>query len=126
MPIRRKWPSIREYSETASGRSIPCITWIWCLNVSHLSKVPVPFGNGVPTGMATTKSCFTRCVGATARRGARESLSASYSFIGAIHRIGSRSEEHTSELQSQSNLVCRLLLEKKKKKKNYNTTANGA
>src|SRR5688572_32535389 len=30
-----------------------------------------------------------------------------------------RSEEHTSELQSQSNLVCRLLLEKKKKKK-YN------
>src|SRR2546430_4710063 len=32
-----------------------------------------------------------------------------------------RSEEHTSELQSQSNLVCRLLLEKKKKnhKKSY-------
>src|SRR5256886_5329424 len=28
---------------------------------------------------------------------------------------GKRSEEHTSELQSQSNLVCRLLLEKKKK-----------
>src|SRR2546427_8828678 len=32
-----------------------------------------------------------------------------------------RSEEHTSELQSQSNLVCRLLLEKKKKK-NTRTT----
>src|SRR2546430_14776030 len=31
---------------------------------------------------------------------------------------GGRSEEHTSELQSQSNLVCRLLLEKKKKKQN--------
>src|SRR2546430_8018623 len=30
-----------------------------------------------------------------------------------------RSEEHTSELQSQSNLVCRLLLEKKKKNKTY-------
>src|SRR2546427_2420769 len=29
-------------------------------------------------------------------------------------RGGNRSEEHTSELQSQSNLVCRLLLEKKK------------
>src|SRR2546427_5823039 len=29
--------------------------------------------------------------------------------------VGRRSEEHTSELQSQSNLVCRLLLEKKKK-----------
>src|SRR2546427_1180524 len=32
-------------------------------------------------------------------------------------RPDERSEEHTSELQSQSNLVCRLLLEKKKKKK---------
>src|SRR6266478_8857906 len=31
-----------------------------------------------------------------------------------------RSEEHTSELQSQSNLVCRLLLEKKKKKYKQN------
>src|SRR2546430_14421632 len=31
-----------------------------------------------------------------------------------LSRRGSRSEEHTSELQSQSNLVCRLLLEKKK------------
>src|SRR5688572_31111681 len=34
-----------------------------------------------------------------------------YGGYGAV-----RSEEHTSELQSQSNLVCRLLLEKKKKK----------
>src|SRR5436309_3839670 len=35
--------------------------------------------------------------------------------------FGGRSEEHTSELQSRENLVCRLLLEKKKKK---NTTYN--
>src|SRR2546430_11848303 len=34
-------------------------------------------------------------------------------------RRGCRSEEHTSELQSQSNLVCRLLLEKKKKHKQH-------
>src|SRR2546430_10527287 len=33
-----------------------------------------------------------------------------------------RSEEHTSELQSQSNLVCRLLLEKKKKQNEKHTT----
>src|SRR5688572_31332139 len=31
-----------------------------------------------------------------------------------VRKVGNRSEEHTSELQSQSNLVCRLLLEKKK------------
>src|SRR5438034_2108551 len=43
-------------------------------------------------------------------------------FVGTVpHRLGheqmARSEEHTSELQSHSDLVCRLLLEKKKKKK---------
>src|SRR5438046_3873253 len=35
-------------------------------------------------------------------------------------KILTRSEEHTSELQSLTNLVCRLLLEKKKKKKTNN------
>src|SRR2546430_7035092 len=39
----------------------------------------------------------------------------------ARHRFR-RSEEHTSELQSQSNLVCRLLLEKKKNKINRTST----
>src|SRR2546430_3106413 len=39
----------------------------------------------------------------------RESWAGHVVFVG-----GARSEEHTSELQSQSNLVCRLLLEKKK------------
>src|SRR5690606_41852138 len=35
--------------------------------------------------------------------------------IGFVKKLISRSEEHTSELQSRENLVCRLLLEKKKK-----------
>src|SRR5256885_5563699 len=38
--------------------------------------------------------------------------------------FSARSEEHTSELQSPCNLVCRLLLEKKKKKKNKETILN--
>src|SRR6266480_1670286 len=37
-------------------------------------------------------------------------------ILGEVERPGFRSEEHTSELQSHVNLVCRLLLEKKKKK----------
>src|SRR5205085_11460024 len=40
---------------------------------------------------------------------------AEVSFLRAEAALRNRSEEHTSELQSQSNLVCRLLLEKKKK-----------
>src|SRR2546427_8286797 len=46
------------------------------------------------------------------RRGVQAALLA----LALLHGLlGVRSEEHTSELQSQSNLVCRLLLEKKKK-----------
>src|SRR5690606_41463863 len=49
----------------------------------------------------------------------------SYLFNGSLKNDGRiygefRSEEHTSELQSRENLVCRLLLEKKKKNKKHN------
>src|SRR2546421_3686373 len=40
---------------------------------------------------------------------------ATFMVLRALFGIGMRSEEHTSELQSRSDLVCRLLLEKKKK-----------
>src|SRR2546426_3871737 len=60
---------------------------------------------------------------ARVRRGARrilEDLSARPNamewVLGRDHGMSCRSEEHTSELQSPCNLVCRLLLEKKKKK----------
>src|SRR2546430_17493959 len=60
----------------------------------------------------------------------RSSMSGSSSATNTLGRLpfcrevstglsASRSEEHTSELQSQSNLVCRLLLEKKKKRQSH-------
>src|SRR2546430_3996114 len=58
------------------------------------------------------------CIPGWDRRSSSASTSASSSLPSrsAARSCGrARSEEHTSELQSQSNLVCRLLLEKKKK-----------
>src|SRR2546427_1469819 len=56
---------------------------------------------------------------ATVRAGGRRMASQLRPCLrGGSIRRARRSEEHTSELQSQSNLVCRLLLEKKKKNKN--------
>src|SRR5688572_32381855 len=53
----------------------------------------------------------------------RQALKPIESEIRAAFVYGSvRSEEHTSELQSQSNLVCRLLLEKKKKNRQHQRT----
>src|SRR5260221_9186043 len=67
--------------------------------------------------------------GATARRGPESSVVRRASAKGGSIPLPMRrerartvrSEEHTSELQSHSDLVCRLLLEKKKKKKNLPT-----
>src|SRR2546421_7011791 len=42
--------------------------------------------------------------------------------VAAVYEKAARSEEHTSELQSRSDLVCRLLLEKKKKNNNAYAT----
>src|SRR5215475_14822636 len=47
----------------------------------------------------------------------RSACPASWPWRSPGYTAGGRSEEHTSELQSRENLVCRLLLEKKKKKK---------
>src|SRR2546430_11672926 len=43
-----------------------------------------------------------------------QQVRALYEKSASLEQVRQRSEEHTSELQSQSNLVCRLLLEKKK------------
>src|SRR2546427_6252541 len=66
--------------------------------------------SGASLRICTSCAMMLRFIGANRLpgEGVRQSSSTSLNI---------RSEEHTSELQSQSNLVCRLLLEKKKKKK---------
>src|SRR5688572_31944261 len=69
----------------------------------------------IKSGIVSRESCLTNssvvdrtwCAGLRSRAADKASH--------APGMIEHRSEEHTSELQSQSNLVCRLLLEKKKK-----------
>src|SRR2546421_1564863 len=60
----------------------------------------------------------SRSAGGGRAEGHRDSVLARASVARAGGKA--RSEEHTSELQSRSDLVCRLLLEKKKKKKTNN------
>src|SRR2546430_10893069 len=65
-----------------------------------------------------TKAITFDMGGTTAKAGAIVSGKADLAYeFEAAGRTYHRSEEHTSELQSQSNLVCRLLLEKKKERK---------
>src|SRR5256885_8830171 len=67
-----------------------------------------------PGGRASAGDASARAV---AEREAREEVALHLQdshWIGALSDLPVRSEEHTSELQSPCNLVCRLLLEKKK------------
>src|SRR5260370_31641727 len=65
---------------------------------------------------------FRSSVECAGRAQRRRRFCSEYHFrvVPRIHSAQKRSEEHTSELQSHLNLVCRLLLEKKKKK-SYST-----
>src|SRR5438270_4380561 len=79
--------------------------------------------------LSGTATAVTARASATAPCGRGREPNPPFAWEAATHSSGrssmppptsSRSEEHTSELQSQSNLVCRLLLEKKKQKQNKN------
>src|SRR2546430_7744305 len=66
---------------------------------------------------------ISRFVETVARRGYRFLAEVKVADSAPVRSQDLRSEEHTSELQSQSNLVCRLLLEKKKKHRTTTTDA---
>src|SRR5256885_3936529 len=75
----------------------------------------------ISTSRSSNMNCETSCK--TGRCGASAGCAAGVRgsrCLAKSHLLspGRRSEEHTSELQSPCNLVCRLLLEKKKKKQN--------
>src|SRR2546430_5420967 len=84
------------------------------------------FRSLLPLGAQTTAHrgrVFPR--GARRGRHAAVSVGRSGSNVRPGQHRSRRSEEHTSELQSQSNLVCRLLLEKKKKKEKSAVSRHG-
>src|SRR6266705_4282634 len=79
------------------------------------------------SGSVTSSCCAARGSGLAAARPAPASspiIHRQPAVMASSRRLDGRlrSEEHTSELQSPYELVCRLLLEKKKKKTNYQNT----
>src|SRR5690242_21251874 len=81
------------------------------------------------TTLFRSRSCRARAIAISATGSSRKSRSARAARSPSARRAGrpprSRSEEHTSELQSHVNLVCRLLLEKKKKNRNQQVHKDG-
>src|SRR5207248_6617984 len=98
-----------------SGRALCCRKWMTLsepaakppIHASDLEKVPT---------MMSTSSVRPKCAAVPSPRGPSTPTAwASSSASAAPYFCAIRSEEHTSELQSPYDLVCRLLLEKKKK-----------
>src|SRR2546430_3211906 len=76
-------------------------------------SVKIPFRNIVLL-KSRGQASFTHNIIVAEENSKVNFLQEAYSRLGQDGQGPARSEEHTSELQSQSNLVCRLLLEKKK------------
>src|SRR5438093_2544545 len=88
------------------------------ISTSSLASNTATSTTGSSCGATTRKVSDVRRPCATRKKSAASSpRSAAHTCQMSSMHIRDRSEEHTSELQSLTNLVCRLLLEKKKKKK---------
>src|SRR5207237_6929821 len=108
-----------------SGLGECCCARARCRVVSSVARTPRP---GISTlslhdALPISSRTVTSGIGAPSGGGVEPSGSAGSSepTLGSIEYM-SRSEEHTSELQSHLNLVCRLLLEKKKKSQKIKQT----
>src|SRR2546430_11564332 len=87
--------------------SIICRLFFFFFNDTATTEIyTLSLHDALPISLDVDRFSLARCGG---RRGNE------HSDVVVPARCAERSEEHTSELQSQSNLVCRLLLEKKKK-----------
>src|SRR3989442_13746441 len=82
-------------------------------NTATTEIYPLSLHDALPISFWLRKCSCPRCSTTTAARFATKPTAATPSSRGRL-RGESRSEEHTSELQSRPHLVCRLLLEKKK------------
>src|SRR6478672_5433383 len=105
-------PPVPSVSTVSPGRRLfgPCISAFHTVTAAH--------GN---VAASSNDRCGGRCNRPSAGNTA---CSASVPSSGKPKACGGRSEEHTSELQSRSDLVCRLLLEKKKKPYNSYNSVN--
>src|SRR3989475_4871123 len=120
---------IEHYLSTGEKLPHPLVSEIHAVLLAHLHELYAFYGR--ETGVKVARkhiSWYTKgLAGSASFRHCMNQLETCEEQLDAVNRffeqfgrenLRLRSEEHTSELQSQSNLVCRLLLEKKKKKKN--------
>src|SRR5688572_4742864 len=103
---------IREFDQTPKPPSL--IEVLDCFDGSGKPIVAAIDAAALGGGLEVALACDERIVTSRARLGLPEVKLGLLPGAGGTQRLP-RSEEHTSELQSQSNLVCRLLLEKKNK-----------
>src|SRR2546430_14485598 len=108
----RRPPPISPLSPTAPLSPPPPPPRLW-----HESPVNQGLVSAIAAQQDAGRAAMRRAVARDPGRKRRFPGTADGQVSDRDRRERERSEEHTSELQSQSNLVCRLLLEKKKKKR---------
>src|SRR2546430_15379738 len=91
-----------------------CLTFFFFFNDTATTEIyTLSLHDALPISFARSCALPTSHAGLVATSSPRSSRRSTWNRPSSWFHVD-RSEEHTSELQSQSNLVCRLLLEKKK------------
>src|SRR6266700_2883066 len=112
----RKWvDASMSVIDSVLRRMNRCLRW----KVRSYHPMEAPNSNSSNSMSSSSSTAAWSCLSSSSRRMDLFCFSSR-----TASRSPSRSEEHTSELQSRENLVCRLLLEKKKKKQNNNLNLN--
>src|SRR5207248_11799427 len=99
--------------------SCPCLSRCFlCIDTSTTKLYTLSLHDALPISRTASRTCATVRADGTSSSFAVPSVITSTGMVCAKNcEMYERSEEHTSELQSPYDLVCRLLLEKKKKQK---------
>src|SRR5690606_29614231 len=101
------------------GWALPLLAWMLGTMVGGAVRLAVVTASPASAPGAAAPAAGVPLIERSVRREQARSLVTHYPSVARTLRIGRpdlRSEEHTSELQSRENIVCRLLLEKKKTK----------
>src|SRR5437867_9778639 len=98
---------------SASNTALPRMRAATAIDTVDSGEIPVPFSINTRTNATICKATKKKIVGGSSSKNSFLSVVDSLVMELNCDESFSRSEEHTSELQSPYDLVCRLLLEKK-------------
>src|SRR5215208_5114848 len=109
-------------SSSANDVSMSTLVWGRAARMSRVASMPEPSERRTSMTITSGRAWAATATASRAELASAHTTTSVVSLSSSLMPSRTRSEEHTSELQSRGHLVCRLLLEKKKQQKKTSYT----